>query len=72
MNNLKQIMAQKGLTYQELSIMVQLRRGEGVSEGTLTKIIRHDHYPSQETRVAISEALGVTDNDIWTGVEENG
>lgn len=72
MNNLKQIMAQKGLTYQELSIMVQLQRGEGVSEGTLTKIIKHDHYPSMETRDAISQALGVAANDIWQGDTENG
>ena len=65
MNNLKQILDSRGLTYQELSIMVQQQRREGVSEGTLTKIIKYDHYPSEDTRVAISNALGASVADIW-------
>lgn len=65
MNNLRQILHDKNLTYQALCILVSKQRTEGMSEATLTKIIKTNYYPSEPTRKALCEALGVTESEIW-------
>lgn len=67
MNHLKEIMDKKGLNYQQLSIAVQQLRGEVISEGTLTKIIKYNYVPTDETQRALAETLSVSISDIWEG-----
>lgn len=65
-NNLGRILRERGLTYQGLGQLVgNVRDGEGVSEATLTKIVKYDHVPREETQRVIAEALGLEIEEIW-------
>ncbi len=65
MNKLRRILQERGLTYQEVCALVGKVRTEGMSEAMLTKIIRTDYYPSEPTREALCNALGVAESEIW-------
>lgn len=64
-NRLGQIMQQRRLTYQQLGKLVSAIRGKGLSESTITKIVRYDHEPTTETKAAIASALDMQATEIW-------